>query len=59
MKVNLKNSRKFQEKVCGYSGKRCFFSGHCDFFCCSTGDVKVCKNHGNPNGRFLPRKVVA
>ncbi len=45
-------------RFCRFSGKPCFYSS-CDFFDCSSCSVNLCAKHGNPRGRFLPRKFVS
>ena len=51
----FKPSSKVQV-VCKWTDRYCYLSGHCGIFCLSTGSVDLCKNHGNPNGRFQLRK---
>lgn len=46
----------FMEKVCRFSGFRCYFTS-CDFID-SIGDVHLCVHHRNPLGWLMKRKVV-
>jgi hypothetical protein len=45
-------------KLCPWHiGRRCYVSS-CSLFYLSSGDVGCCPAHGNPDGYFMPKKVV-
>jgi len=43
-------------KQCPYHPQILCFRTSCDAFSCDSGDVLVCRLHGNPSGRLMKRK---